>query len=518
MFRHWKKMLGLGMAGYAGYDYTTREKIMWRNLRTLKAGAVILINYKWRFSPENVEQIHEETAEELYNMCRENDGLYVKFGQAVAASEHMLPPSYFKWFSLLQDKAKAVEYEAVRKIIKEDLGSNPEDIFEEFEQEPVASASIAQVHRAKLKTGETVAVKIQKPNIQKQFGYDMFMHKLFLQVLEYAFDLPLTPFHESIEENLAKEIDFNIEAENSKKCKILFQKLGRKEIYVPNIYDQYTSKRTLVMEWIDGIKITEESQLVQQGYDIKGILNSIIEAFAEQIFITGFTHADPHPGNLLVRRNPQDTQKQQIVLLDYGLCFQVSENFRLQYCSLWKSLFLQDSQALKDIVKQWGIQDDEQFASFQLMRPYNKNKPLTDKISKEDVYNLQMKFKGDFKKMLGDTNKFPKDLLFINRNMNLVRSINKKLGSQVNRINLMAKYSVKGLHEDTNTLKKKFNLIWFETRLMFSSIFYKLVQAWFKFFKGKGFEDILDEEMKKAIQQKYAEYGMVPPDEKTFNA
>lgn len=78
--KHWKKIVGLGFAGYAGYDYSTREKIFWRNLRTLKAGAVILYNYKWRFNPECVDTIHEETAEELYNMCRENDGLYVKFG------------------------------------------------------------------------------------------------------------------------------------------------------------------------------------------------------------------------------------------------------------------------------------------------------------------------------------------------------------------------------------------------------------------------------------------------------
>lgn len=85
----------------------------------------------------------------------------------------------------------------------------------------------------------------------------MFMHKLFLQVLEYAFDLPLTPFHDSIEENLAKEIDFNIEADNARKCKSEFIKIGRNDIYVPNIFDQFTSKRTLVLEWIDGIKITE---------------------------------------------------------------------------------------------------------------------------------------------------------------------------------------------------------------------------------------------------------------------
>lgn len=105
--------------------------------------------------------------------------------------------------------------------------------------------------------------------------------------------------------------------------------------------------------------------------------------------------------------------------------------------------------------------------------------------------------------MLGDTNKFPKDLIYINRNMNLVRSINKRLGSQVNRINLMAKYSVKGLHEENDTLKKRVSVLWFQTRLVFSSFFYSLLQFYFKCVQGKGFEDILEDQMKKAINQRY---------------
>lgn len=107
------------------------------------------------------------------------------------------------------------------------------------------------------------------------------MHWLFLEVLERSFDLPLTSFHKSVEENLRKEIDFNIEAKNAMRCKADFIARGRNDLYVPKIYDDFTSERTLVMEWIDGVKITDEAELNKQGFNITNILTTTIEAFAE---------------------------------------------------------------------------------------------------------------------------------------------------------------------------------------------------------------------------------------------
>lgn len=107
------------------------------------------------------------------------------------------------------------------------------------------------------------------------------MHWLFLKVMEVAFDLPLAPFHKSLNENLRKEIDFVLEAANAKKCSENFVKVGRKDVYVPKIYDDYTSKRTLVTEWIDGIKITDEARLEKEGFDITRVLSTTVEAFAE---------------------------------------------------------------------------------------------------------------------------------------------------------------------------------------------------------------------------------------------
>ena len=128
----------------------------------------------------------------------------------MATSDHVLPPPFFKYLSKLQDKAKSVGYEEIREVFEEDVGKTIGESFRYFEKEPVASASIAQVHRAVLHDGTKVAVKIQKPNIKKQFKLDMFMHLMILRVLEKAFDLPLVHFAKPIEDNLEKEVDFNI--------------------------------------------------------------------------------------------------------------------------------------------------------------------------------------------------------------------------------------------------------------------------------------------------------------------
>jgi aarF domain-containing kinase len=134
----------------------------------------------------------------------------------MAAMDHLLPPPFYKNLSKLQDKAKSVEYHKIAALFQEEMGRPITDCFASFEREPVASASIAQVHRAQLKDGRMVAVKIQKPHIKKQFKGDMLMHHLVVFILEKSFDMPLLHFVEEIQSNLKKELDFRIEAANSK--------------------------------------------------------------------------------------------------------------------------------------------------------------------------------------------------------------------------------------------------------------------------------------------------------------
>ena len=151
-------------------------------------------------------------------------------------------------------------------------------------------ASIAQVHRAKLKDGRTVAVKIQKPYIQGQMPFDLFAHRIVLYIFEKLFDLPLSWSIPYIEKHLHQEVDFINEAENAERTFASLKADFGDSVYVPTVYWDLTKKRVMTSEWIDGTKITDKQTLKQKGFDVTWILTRFVEVFAHQIFIGGFVH------------------------------------------------------------------------------------------------------------------------------------------------------------------------------------------------------------------------------------
>lgn len=184
-----------------------------------------------------------------------------------------------------------------------------------------------------------------------------------------------------------------------------------KSVYIPKVY--HASKYILITEWIDGKKIDDVRE--DPNYSIKNIVTKLVDVFSNQIFVSGFVHCDPHPGNILIRKDANN--EDQVVLLDFGLCVEVKDSFRQQYCELWKAIFLHDMDAIKKITADWGIKNDEMFVSSQLMRPFSKNKKLNEKVTKADLYRMQLQFKADLKQMIKDADQLPKEIIFINRNM-----------------------------------------------------------------------------------------------------
>lgn len=214
--------LGTGLigGGIYSYDSRTEAQLITRNFRTFYNGVALAVDYKLNFKPGHskeeamhIEQLHERTANRIFDVFEKNGGLYIKMGQVIGTQSAVLPVPYQIRAKRLFDSAPAVSFDAVERVFMEDFdGKHPSEVFAEFDMTPIASASIAQVHKARLKNGEVVAVKIQKPAIQKQMKWDLGAFRILLKVYERVFDLPLSWSSDYVDEHLRMEADFENEA------------------------------------------------------------------------------------------------------------------------------------------------------------------------------------------------------------------------------------------------------------------------------------------------------------------
>lgn len=476
--RRWLRRSGMLVAAL-GVVYIVDEYInartAQRNLLTAWTGLQIAMDYKLNFdrnSLESINALHERCADKLMYVCEKNQGLYVKLGQAIGCQAAILPKPYHQLTKLF-DNAERLPYEQVRKVLIDELGADPKEVFAEFDEVPVAAASVAQVHRARLKPppgsapgtlGPEVAVKVQRPNIRKYAKWDLWSFRVLLKLYERIFELPLSFSGQYISDQIEQETFFDRELANSLRAKTAIETdpvgLVRRTCYVPQFYKQFCTPRVLVMEWIGNTcRMTDRDKLDEWGLSAKQVSRSVCEAFASQIFQHGFVQADGHPSNVLVRQHPNGKKGQhQVVLIDHGLYVELSEDFRRKYAQLWKAIFTLDLKTLDEITVSWGMGQgsSELFASATLLRPWSKPKSkdeankLGEHAPKTDL-ELQREIKDKLKIFLEHTELLPKELLFVSRSMRIIQANNQVLGSPVNRLNILAKHAAAALISSTDT-------------------------------------------------------------------
>jgi len=263
---------------------------------------------------------------------------FIKLGQVLSARPDLIAPDFIKELSQLQDDVPPFGFAAAREIIESELKKPLTSLFESIEAVPLASASIAQVHKARLPDGEVVAVKVQRPGIRKMVEVDIeiMLHLATLaerHVAELSFHQPVRIVQE-FAKTLEKELDFTIEAVSMERVARNF--LSDATLYVPKVYQELTTDRILVIEHVDGIKISKIEQLDQSGCDRRTITRRGADILLRQIFDHGFFHADPHPGNIFVL--PQNV----ICLLDFGMVGTVDRGTREDFVELVDSVLNQD--------------------------------------------------------------------------------------------------------------------------------------------------------------------------------
>ncbi|KZV97486.1 ABC1-domain-containing protein [Exidia glandulosa HHB12029] len=531
-------LLGTTVVGGAVYvvDRQYQASAIARSIRTLSMGLIVSLDYKLNFNVENVEGIdalHARSAERLYDCITKNGGLYIKLGQAIGLQAAMLPPPYRRAFANIFDQAPTVPYSEVEQIFaKEFNGMSPDDLFDSFDRTPIASASIAQVHRARL-NGQEVAVKVQKMAIAKQIEWDLWCYRVLLKMADWWFEMPIAFLSSYISEQITHETDFEREARNSTRAAKDFatDPWLAARVYVPKVNWDRTSRRVMTAEWIgDAHRLNDGEAIVRRGFNTKSIMDTVISALSAQTFVFGFVHCDPHPGNILIRPHPADKTKPQVVLIDHGLYVELPDKFRREYAELWRSIFVGDIRAVERTAKLWGIDpgSGDLFASSILLRPHRlkpkprkpsegkdgeEEKQLTPEEYKALMFQQQEAMKKRVKTFLQNEELIPRELIFIGRVQRMLQGNNQVLGSPSNRVNLTAKWSAIGCRvslppvSSIFTLGPKpllsgiFELIVFRLSLSLIDLAFRFtrLQQWWRgqsSRRGSGFEDLLDRQVR----------------------
>ncbi|MEH2157381.1 ABC1 kinase family protein [Nostoc sp.] len=243
---------------------------------------------------------------------------YIKIGQALSTRPDLVPPVYLEELTKLQDQLPPFPNEIAYQFIKEELGALPEEVYAELSAQPIAAASLGQVYKGKLKTGEEVAVKVQRPDLREGITIDLYILRnlaAWVQKKVKRVRSDLVGILDELGDRIFEEMDYIHEGANAER---FFELYGHiEDIYVPKIYWEYTNRRVLTMEWINGTKLTQTEEISAQGIDARYLIEVGVQCSLRQLLEHGFFHADPHPGNLLA------TTDGKLAYLDFGMMSEI---------------------------------------------------------------------------------------------------------------------------------------------------------------------------------------------------
>ena len=336
---------------------------------------------------QNDEYLEKTYAERIRIFIEEMGTTFIKLGQIASTRADLLPPDLINELEKLQSHVSPFPASDARALIEESLEADIDDIFMIFDDVPVGSASIGQVHRAMLHTGEDVAVKVQRPNIEKTVRTDLeiLRHLALLAEanLEWARNYQVTDMIDEFSDALINELDYTIEARN-------VERIGKthrndKKVKIPEIYWDYSSKNVMVMDFIKGTPVNQLKKLDELGINRSMVADTLARSIFKQIFEEGYFHGDPHPGNVNVLDDGT------VVFLDFGMVGRLSSDLKNNFGSLLISLMKHDSDGVvKSIVKMGVVPADVSIRDLnreaEIMRDKYYDVPLA-KLNFSDAVN-----------------------------------------------------------------------------------------------------------------------------------
>jgi ubiquinone biosynthesis protein len=321
---------------------------------------------------------------------------FIKFGQMLSVRPDLIPKSYIKELERLQDKVPEFSYDIVQQQIKKELGKDIKEIFKEFEKKPIASASISQVHKAVLKDGSKVAVKIQRPEAKRLMQEDVEIMLYFAKLLEKHFP-NIVKYHpvkiiQEFASWTSKELNFVREAANAKLFYHNFKNI--KTVKIPKIYNGYVTEKILVLEFIDGTELHNIKEIKRKKLKFDQVIKNGFDAVLTQVFMHGFFHADPHPGNILVLKN------NVVAFVDFGIVGYFDDKLKDRCISLFYGIVENDLDMIVDSLMDIGIEAeniDKEELKYEIslyVEPLQKSSLKDVKVSRvlEEVMSIALNY------------------------------------------------------------------------------------------------------------------------------
>lgn len=319
-------------------------------------GLYELLSLPKRLVVRNYQEPHKKTTGERVRLFLEELGpTYIKMGQLASTRYDLIPAEIIQELEKLQDNVPAFSYDEVKIIIEQELGMEMDQIFDAFTETPLGSASIGQVHYGVLKTGEEVAVKVQRPNIERTIKTDLeILQQLAVRAehrLDWAAKYQIKAIIDEFSKALLAELDYGIEGRNADK--IAKQFVDNPTIYIPSIYWEYSTKKVLTMEYVKGTKLNQLDAIEQKGYNAKVLAERVAHAIFQQILIEGFFHGDPHPGNVAAMDDDV------IIFMDFGMVGRLTPDMRMHFSTLVISMMRQSTDGIIKALSEMGTLPDD---------------------------------------------------------------------------------------------------------------------------------------------------------------
>ncbi len=422
---------------------------------------LVLVSYAWtrfvsRFrSPRSQralwERVHARNARRIRRAVLSLQGLFIKIGQLLSILANALPEAFRKGLEDLQDRVPPHPFHEIEDRIQSELGRKASEIFESIDPVPLAAASIGQVHRARLADGRQVAVKIQYPGIERLVHSDLrLLHRIFGWLDRFLPEHGWPTMYREIRSMVLAELDFRQEARHLQDIASNLQ--GFPGVAFPDVIDDLTTQRVLTTSFEPGVRISDLPAIDQAGIDRKELATLVVRSYCEQIFVHGIYHADPHPGNILARKDEQG--RTEIVFLDFGAVSRVSEDMRSGMAALVLGALANDTAKVIEAMRTMGfIAKDADPAIYHRIISFFHRK-LHDEVSLESLHLEDIKIdpsKGfeslaDLKGMditvqeLASQFRIPKEWILFERTLLLLTGLCTELAPDMNPTDILMPY------------------------------------------------------------------------------